>query len=132
MTELTAQLECWNFFGECLLHDISLIRFGYGLELAFNYVWDQSGLQVRADILGDPLIVRLRLLGVERVAFKGALTKGMLSEPEAIGWGLSEVARVEEFGASSSKFGLSVLWEGLRRLDVEFADFELLPPADVS
>jgi hypothetical protein len=40
---LNQKLRRRNFFGESILWEFHSIRFGYGLDLSFNYVWDSSG-----------------------------------------------------------------------------------------
>jgi hypothetical protein len=44
-----------------------------------------------------------------------------------INWGFAEVARVEAFD-SSAGCGLTIKWEGARRLDIEFSNYVLLSP----
>jgi hypothetical protein len=50
---LNEKLKGRNFFGECILWEFHSTRFGYGLDLSFNYVWDGSG-HVREDALERP------------------------------------------------------------------------------
>lgn len=115
-------LEYRYFFRECILHDIRLYRFGYGIDLVFNDVRDPEG-QIRPDILEHPRLVTLRLLGVDSLTFIGGLTAAMKERPDMIDWGLAEVAIVRSFDVEDG-LGVSVMWEGERRLDITFSDFE--------
>jgi hypothetical protein len=63
-------------------------------------------------------------MGVDGINFVGDLTEAMKAEPERIDWGLSEVSRVTHRDGSSP-LGISVEWEGDRRLDIDFNEFEL-------
>lgn len=123
---LNEKLKLWNFFGECILWGFHSTRFGYGLDLSLNYVWDGDG-HVREDTLEKPLLYTFQLLGVESIRFAAGLTSGMKADPGMIDWGYAEVARVEAF-ESAAGCGLSVKWEGKRRLDLEFIDYMLLSP----
>lgn len=116
----------WEFFGECILWDFHSTRFGYGLDLAINYVWDNNR-NMRKDALENPLLFVFQLLGVDSIRLSAGLTSGMKADPGMIDWGFAEVARVEAF-ESAAGCGLSVRWEGDRRLDVEFNDYILLSP----
>jgi hypothetical protein len=123
---LNEKLKHWNFFGECILWEFHSTRFGYGLDLAINYIWDKGG-RVRQDTLEKPLLYVFQLLGVESIRLTAGFTSGMKADPGAIDWGLAEVARVEAF-ESPAGCGLSVKWEGTRRLDIELNDYLFLSP----
>jgi hypothetical protein len=123
---LNEKLRRWNFFDECILWDFHSTRFGYGLDLAINYIWDKDGC-VRQDTLEKPLLYIFHLLGVESIRLAAGLTSDMKADPGAIEWGFAEVARVEAF-ESPAGCGLSIKWEGTRRLDIEFNDYILLSP----
>jgi len=123
---LNSKLKRWNFFGECILWDFHSTRFGCGLDLAINYIWDKGG-GVREDVLQNPLLYVFKFSGVESLRLVGNLTSGMKAAPGMIDWGFAEVSRVEAFD-SSAGCGISFRWEGARRLDLEFNDYELLSP----
>src|SRR3989442_14766440 len=106
-------LREWRFLEDCLLHDLRLVQFGFGIDLTFNYVWSDEN-QVRSDVLEKPKLITLRLIGVESLNLRGGLTGGMIDNPELINWGLSEVARVEPVEGNSG-LALSIYWEGSRR-----------------
>lgn len=116
-------LRRWDFLQECLLYDVRPVVFGFGVDLVFNLVRPDG--HVRADVLDRPELVTFRLLGVESISFVGGLTDAMRAAPEKINWGLSEVSRVEQIEVAP-RLGLSVRWEGPRRLDIEFLSFEVL------
>jgi hypothetical protein len=123
---LNEKLKHWNFFGECILWEFHSTRFGYGLDLAINFIWDKDG-RVREDTLEKPLLFIFHLLGVESLRLVGDLTSGMKADPGMINWGFAEVSRVEAF-ESPAGCGLTFKWEGARRLDLEFNDYTLLSP----
>lgn len=118
IAELRDELAQWRSFEECILHDVRFVNFGYGVALTFNYVWGSDGA-VRTDVLENPKLVTLELLGVESLEFVGALTSGMKASPNKVGWGLAEVARVI---AADRPEGLRLVaeWESERRLAIDF------------
>jgi hypothetical protein len=69
---------------ECLLHDVRSVRFGYGLDLLFNLV--RLNGRVRQNAIEAPVLLTLRLLGVESISFVGDLTDAMKASPERINW----------------------------------------------
>jgi hypothetical protein len=123
--QLIRVLQQRNFFEECLLSDVRPIKFGYGIDLVINDVWDAEGCR-RSDIIERPLLTTIRLLGVDFLRFTGALTSAMKEDPEQIDWGLTEIAMVEPFEPETMPLGLSVKWEGRRRLDIQFSSFRML------
>jgi hypothetical protein len=123
---LNDKLKRWDFFSECILWNFHSTHFGYGLDLAINYVWDGHG-RIREDVLRNPLLYVFQLLGVDSIRLIGDLTPGMKADPGMINWGFAEVARVEAF-ESLDGCGLTIKWEGARRLDLVFNDYILLSP----
>jgi hypothetical protein len=123
---LNEKLKHYGFFAECILWEFRSVRFGYGLNLAINYIWDDNR-NVRERVLEEPFLFVFQLLGVDSIRLVAGLTSGMKAHPDLIDWGFAEVARVEAF-ESGARCGLSIKWEGERRLDVEFNDYILLSP----
>jgi hypothetical protein len=119
---LDEELGRWRSFEECLFHDIRIFKYGFGFDLIFNVIRTNGAVRMQA--LSMPALVTCRLLGVESISFVGGLTDAMKADPERINWGLSEISRVEQIDVPS-RLGLSVLWEGPRRLDAEFLGFEV-------
>ena len=116
LKELSSRLVEWRHFEECLIHDFRWTNWTYSVEVTFDYVWDPAG-RVRRDVDSEPLLVALRLKGVESLRFVGALTDGMKREPERINWGLSEVAGV----SATERAGFLVIridWEGERHFEI--------------
>lgn len=123
LEELTAALHRWRNFEECLLHEVRSNHWFYSVDLVFNYVWDSDGA-IRKDFTRHPLLVTLRLSGLEEFHLIGALTSGMKQSPERIDWGLSEVAlvtadRQDEF------LRLCVAWESERLLKAKCLSFQI-------
>lgn len=123
---LNEKLRSLRFFAECILWDFHSTRFTYGLDLSINYVWDEVGC-VREGTLEKPLLYVFQLLGLESIHLTADLTLAMKSDPGMINWGFAEVARVEAF-ESAAGCGLSIRWEGARRLSLEFNDYIFLSP----
>ncbi|RMI42781.1 hypothetical protein EBN88_08620 [Streptomyces triticirhizae] len=123
---LDALLSEWSSFEECLLHDVRPVHFGFGVRMDINHVWGPDG-QVRPDALERPVLVRLFLMGVQRLEFTGALNHAQLADPEQLDWGLTEIAVVRRFDVPDL-VGLAVEWESERQLRVCFADFLLSVP----
>lgn len=124
---LNEKLSRWRFLEECILWEYRSTRFGYGLDLSFNYVWDENG-RIPDDILENPRLIVFNLFGIYSLKFSSGNRPDADTDPGMINWGYGEVARVEAF-ESPAGCGLSAIWEGRRRrLDVEFDDYILLSP----
>nr|WTB28309.1 immunity 50 family protein [Streptomyces sp. NBC_00830]WTB35772.1 immunity 50 family protein [Streptomyces sp. NBC_00830] len=117
---LAAVLKTWDAFEECLLHDLRLTRFGFGVDLTFNLVRDENG-EVRDDVLERPVLVTLTLSGVEALRLSGGLTDAMREDPESVNWGLGEIALVEQYTPARG-VGLRVVWESDRSIEAEFGN----------
>lgn len=124
---LNEKLSRWKFLEECILWEYRSARFGYGLDLAFNYIWDEDG-RIPDDILENPRLLVFNLFGVCSLKFSSGNRSDAEMDSGMINWGYGEVARVEAF-ESPAGCGLSAIWEGRHRsLDVEFDDYILLSP----
>lgn len=124
---LNEKLSRWNFLEECILWEYRSTRFGYGLDLSFNYVWDENG-RIPDDILENPRLVVFNLFGIFSLKFSSGNRPDADTDPGMINWGYGEVARVQAV-ESPAGCGLFAIWEGRhRRLDVEFDDYILLSP----
>jgi hypothetical protein len=124
---LNEKLRQRKYLAECILWEYRSTLFGYGLDLSFNWVWDENG-RVPHDILENPRLIVFNLFGVYSLKFSSGNRPDADSDPGMINWGYGEVARVEAF-ESPAGCGLSAIWEGgQRRLDVEFDDYILLSP----
>lgn len=124
---LELELSRWHHLDECLLLEMTLTQFGYGVRLTFDHIWASDG-HVRQDLGQREERLVIELSAVERLLLEGDLTKAMIDHPEAINWGLSEVAGVR---AQPCEAGLRLLlsWESDRKIviDAKWADV-LRPP----
>ena len=117
-------------FKECIIEEFRLTDYGTTFEVAINYIWDAIG-QLRSNI-DEPqrLVLRFRL--VQELHINNALTQQMLRHPENINWGLNEIARIKfvketvEAGSERPFMHLAFVWEGDRRIEVIFSEFEAL------
>jgi hypothetical protein len=82
---LNEKLKRRDFFGECILWEFHSTRFGYGLDLSFNYVWDGRG-RVREDTLERPMLYVFHLLGVDSIRFSAGF-KSAQADPGMVDWG---------------------------------------------
>lgn len=123
---VAATLARWRNLEECLLYEVRSVQGFYSAELEFDYTWGPDGL-VRPDVDDVPLLVTLRLIGIEDFHLVGALTKGMREFPDQIDWGISEVAGVRVEGAGPL-LKLTVAWEGKRSLTVTCMSIEVDEP----
>ena len=117
---LNEQLKRWDFFGECILWDFHLTRnLGTVWILPLTTYGMRVGVSARMSCRSRSC---MRSSSSESILFAWlqALTSGMKADPEMINWGFAEVARVEAFD-SSAGCGLTIKWEGARRLDIEFS-----------
>ena len=119
-----------HVFGECIIEEFRLIEYGTTFEVAINYIWDVTGeLRPNIDV---PEIIVLRLRSVQELHINNALTQEMLRHPEDINWGLNEIAGIKlvsdtvEADSEHSFIHLAFVWEGDRRIDVIFSQFEVV------
>lgn len=130
--EIEEFLKTHKGFSECIIDELSLKDYATTLEVVFNYIWTDTG-EVRAD-LDEPKPVGLRFRQVQELRITNALNSSMLDHPELINWGYNEVALVKVASESdvlhtsqTSVNGfthVAFLWEGDRRIDVVFSEFE--------
>jgi hypothetical protein len=124
---LNTKLSRWKFLEECILWEYRSRRFGYSLDVSFNYIWDENG-HIPDDILENPQLLTFSLTGVRSLGFSSDDGRDPEMNPGLINWGYGEVARVEAFD-SPAGCGISAIWEGHnRRLAVEFDNYILLSP----
>ena len=117
-------------FAECIIEEFLLTDYGTTFEVAINYIWDATG-ELRPNIdESQRIVLRFRL--VQELHINNSLTEQMLRHPENINWGLNEIARIKhvgnkvEAGSEHSFIHLVFVWEGDRRIDVVFVEFEVL------
>jgi len=130
--QIEAFLREHKGFSECIIEELALKDYGTTLEVRFNYVWSDSG-DIRAN-LNEPFNIVLKFRLVEELHIKNSLSYSMLTKPKSINWGLNEIALLKVVGDSdalptSESSGtlfthLVFLWEGDRRIDVIFSEFE--------
>lgn len=124
--EINGWLAATGGLGEALLDELSLTRHGYSVHVAFMPVVVREGRRV----LDQSTRVTFELEGVLDLHLRGALTQGMLENPEAINWGLSEVALVK-LAPVAEGIRFDVRWEGDRRIHVFCARVSLLVPGSL-
>jgi hypothetical protein len=112
------ELDRHDGLADCLLHELRLVNYGYSIELDFNLVFGVDK-GVRPDVLENPEIITFRLDGVTSLDLIGGLAEGMVAHPEAINWGLSEVAGVRVLTTDAGP-RLDVAWEAERRITIDF------------
>lgn len=118
-------------FAECIIEEFLLTDYGTTFEVAINYIWDATG-KLRSNI-DEPQTIVLRFKLIQELHINNALTGQMLRHPEDINWGLNEIARIKlvsdtvEAGSEYSFIHLVFVWEGDRRMEVIFSEFEVFP-----
>jgi len=127
LERLASLLRRWRNLEECLLHEVRMSPDFYRAEILFNCVWDDNG-RARERVLEEPVLVSVRLVGIEELRLVGELTAGMKRSPELIDWGLAEIAGVR-VSRSGEILGLSVEWESQRRLEARCMTIELIEPS---
>ena len=116
-------------FAECIIQEFLLTDYGTTFEVAINYIWDATG-EIGLNIDESQTIV-LRFKLVRELRINNALTEQMLTHPDDINWGLNEIARIKlvsdavEAGSEHSFIHLAFVWEGNRRIEVIFSEFEV-------
>lgn len=124
--ELYTELERWHHLGECLLLELSLIRFGFGVRLVFDNIWAAEG-RVRDDLGEREERLVIELMGVQRLVLEGNLSQEMIDDPDEINWGLSEVAQVRAVPCAAG-LRLRLSWEDDRSIVVEASWADVLRP----
>ncbi|WP_148613299.1 hypothetical protein [Nocardioides rubriscoriae] len=125
---LDNELSRWLHCQESLLVEMALTHHGYAVRLAFNLTWASEGvLRPDLDTREQRLIIEMH--GVQRLHMEGALSPAMLDHPEAINWGLSEVAQLR---AETCLAGiqLQVLWENERSIVIDAQSASVTEPED--
>lgn len=128
--EIEAFLRQHNAFAECIIEELALKHYATTLEVVINYIWDDDG-GIRSN-LDESRRILLRFQLVEALNIKNGLTLAMLKHPEDMNWGMNEIALVEltmDAETERSEVGykhLTFFWEGDRRMDVIFVNFEAL------
>jgi hypothetical protein len=116
-------------FAECIIEEFLLTDYGTTFEVAINYIWDTTG-ELRSNI-DEPQTIVLRFRLVQELRINNALTEQMLRHPQDINWGLNEIAGIKivsnavEAGSEHSFIHLAFVWEGDRRIEVIFSEFEV-------
>lgn len=108
---LSDALRDFHNLEECLLLSLRLTHYGYTAELRFEHL--RRGRQVP-----ETAFVTVTMEAVSALRLVGDLSTSMVDHPENINWGLSEVALVDAYQATSG-IGLKVAWEGERSITVE-------------
>lgn len=125
---LDDQLRGWLRGQESLLVEMALTRHGYALRLGFKLAWLSEGV-LRPDLETREQRLTIEMEGVQRLVMEGDLTPSMVHHPEAIDWGLSEVA-VLRAQPCAAGIQLRVLWEGERHIVVDAHSARVTGPAD--
>jgi hypothetical protein len=98
---------------ESLLIGLELTHHGYSAELRFEHL--RSGQPAP-----ESSLVTVLMEAISSLRLIGGLSKTMVQHPEAINWGLSEVAHVSAYSADPG-LGLLIAWEDEREIRVEAA-----------
>lgn len=127
-------LARYHGFQECLLTDVRWDRFGTAIHLDFAYIW-ADGPQ-RDQLLPEPRTVTLTLDGVQEFSVKNRLSSAVLSHPERLDWGLTEISQVRMghpagrggsgAGSDGTADHLIIEWESARRIDAVFAQMRVV------
>ncbi|QYJ03167.1 hypothetical protein KUV85_12580 [Nocardioides panacisoli] len=125
---LDHELRGWLRGQESLLVEMTLTRHGYGLRLGFDLARLSDGV-LRPDLDTREQRLTIEMEGVQRLLMEGGLTTSMVRHPEAIDWGLSEVA-VLRAQPCTAGIQFQVLWEGERRIVVDAHSARVAGPAD--
>jgi len=132
--QIEAFLREHKGFSECIIEEFIFKDYGTTLEVRLNYVWSDWG-DIRAN-LNEPRNIILKFRLVEDLHIKNSLSHSMLTEPESINWGLNEIALLKVVGDTNALqtpepseplfTHVVFLWEGDRRIDIVFSEFEAL------
>ena len=119
-------LEKYNHFEECIIEDIRFRNYLGTVEIGLNYIYG-LGTDIRKDI-ETKRILTLRFHLVESLKFRGGLSSENLKDFDNVNWSLNEIALVElrDPIESDQLKEVSILWEGDRRIDIKFLEFDIL------
>jgi len=129
--EISNELKRYNSFEECIIEDIRFHNYLSTVEIDFNYIYDKMGL-IRSD-LEDKKILTLQFSLVSELRFIGGLSLENLQNIENANWSLNEIALVklkdnqEDLLTFNGRLNqISILWEGVRELNIIFYEFKIL------
>ncbi len=119
-------LTHYNQFQECLLLDIRWLRYGFTLELVFDYIWQAPGI-LRPNLDAEERVL-VTLQAVQEMHIVNDWADENLERPEDIPWGVSEIAimYVEHNSPLIAKYQtplpqyhhLILAWESDRRIEI--------------
>jgi len=117
-------LEKHNRFEECVIESLSFKHFGTVFEVVLDYIWDDSGKNIRNN-LNEPNLVYLQFAPVQKVILSNALNNAMLEHPEELTWGLNEISYLALEENSHNEYPgfhtMRFYWESDRYLKITFA-----------
>lgn len=131
------ELEKLYNLQDCVITNVKWEHQGTNIAFYFNYSWTDDG-RIRPNLNIDQIVV-LRFNIVQQFYVKNALNSSMVSNPEYMNWGLSEVAAVrlaneEKFLAPYKELPVSFhhvifVWEHVqpepRHIDIVFSTLEI-------
>lgn len=127
-------LEQHHDFAECVLDEVCWHHHGTIIDLVFEYIWTDEASVRPAHLPSVQKTLRFHV--VQEFHVCNGLTVDTSLRPDALNWGLSEVAVVrlldeETFLVPYSRLPVPVhhlrcLWEGERKIDLVFSTLEVL------
>jgi len=129
ITQIQAFLQKHFEFAECIIESIVFSKYATSVTICVNSIWDSSG-NVREDLNRKRQIVVMEFQLVKTFTLINDWTTSMIEEPEAIGWGLNEIALVRSLPPESQSepvdfVKVEFLWEGNRRIEVVFCGLDV-------
>jgi hypothetical protein len=132
--QISDYLKQHRLFAECIVEDVLWQHYGTIIDIVIQYIWLDDGT-VRPAYL--PRVSKtLRFHVVQELRLVNGLNVHTSLRPDAINWGLSEVAAVrllDDEGLLNkyrhlpiSAHHIALLWEGTRRIDIVFSTLEIL------
>lgn len=125
--ELTALLDLYHSFEECVIEEIRFTDFATSVVIVLNNIWNPSGsLRENLDV---KQLVTLKFVLVEEFRIFNALSETMRTHAQEMNWGFNEISmiRLEPESTSTGSLGVrnasnyvSILWENDRQIEIGF------------
>ncbi|MGH2905186.1 MAG: hypothetical protein ACRDKI_00270 [Solirubrobacterales bacterium] len=86
--QLSAELERYKRFEECMLVEARMLHPGMDFELAIHYVWSED----QTTVVEEPLRVSLICANTLEFRFRNEMTDQFIAEREQVSWGYTEIS----------------------------------------
>ncbi len=127
--EIESFLGLYNNFEECIIEDLFFKSYGTILTVCLDIIWTEDR-QIRQNLEEKELIC-FSFLNLQEFKLYNDLNEKMIEEPEAINWGINEIALVKldsDYYISNLPkhfYKIFFIWESNRKIEIVFSEIEV-------